>query len=77
MLYMIEVQTKLKKWGNSFGLVVPTKLIEKENLSEGNEVTVLVIKKAVNLRQFFGVHKFKKSVEEMMKEGDKELYNDD
>ena len=73
---MIEIQTKIKKWGNSFGLVVPTKLIEKENLNEGNEVTVLVIKKTADLKKLFGAYKFKKSVEEIMKEIDTGLYNE-
>ena len=74
---MIEVKTKLRKWGNSFGLVVPVKFVQSGELKEGEEVTLTISSKnRVDLRKIFGIHKFKKSTEEMMKEMDKELYNE-
>ncbi|MBS3080477.1 AbrB/MazE/SpoVT family DNA-binding domain-containing protein [Candidatus Pacearchaeota archaeon] len=73
---MIELKSKLRKWGNSFGIVVPQKAIEEENIKEGDEITVLLGKKKPNLRKLFGAHKFKEPVEEIMKKIDKELYDD-
>ena len=71
---MIELRTKLRKWGNSFGIVVPIKAIAEEGAREGDEVTVLMRKDRGNvLRETFGTHKFKKSVKQLMKEADKEL----
>lgn len=71
---MIEVKTKLRRWGNSFGIVVPIKFVEEEGVSEGDEVTVLMKKETGNtLRETFGTHKFKKSVKQIMKEMDEEL----
>ena len=72
---MIQVKTKLRKWGNSFGIVVPINALEKENMEEGEKITALIIKeKKVNLRKLFGKHKFSKPVEQLMREADEELY---
>jgi len=74
---MIELKSKLKKWGNSFGVVVPIGFVKKEGIKEGDEVVVLMKKEKGNtLRETFGTHKFKKPVKELMKEMDKELTYD-
>ena len=72
---MIEIKTKLRKWGNSFGVLVPQRDIENSDINEGEEVVVLLKKEdKVNvLRETFGTHKFKKPVKQLMKEMDKEL----
>ncbi len=73
---MIEIKTKLRKWGNSFGVVVPLNKINQENLQEGQDIKVFLVREKVNLGRLFGSHKFKKPVEQMMREIDEELYND-
>ncbi len=75
---MIEIRAKLRKWGNSFGVVVPQKAIINEDAKEGDEVFILLRKEKKEnvLRETFGTMKFKKSVEKMMKETDRELYNE-
>ncbi len=74
---MIEIKTKLRKWGNSFGIIVPLSKINQEDISEGEEVFVMMNKKKSNvLKETFGTFKFKKPVEQMMKEIDEELYDD-
>jgi len=73
---MIEIKTKLRKWGNSFGVVVPLRAIENTNAKEGEEITILFKTNKVNLRKIFGKHKFSKSTDQLMKEMDKELYDD-
>ncbi|PIN93621.1 hypothetical protein COU54_02365 [Candidatus Pacearchaeota archaeon CG10_big_fil_rev_8_21_14_0_10_31_24] len=73
---MIEVKTKLMKWGNSLGIIVPLSKIKNTNLIEGEEVTALIIQKNKgNLKRLFGARKFKKSTKEIMKEIDEELYS--
>ncbi len=72
---MIEVKTKLRKWGNSFGVVVPQKAVENMDVKEGEDITILIKKEKPNLRKLFGAHKFFKPVEQLMKEMDEELYN--
>jgi len=73
---MIELQTKVRKWGNSLGIVIPLNKVKKEDIGEGTEINVLIQKKENVLRETFGTFKFKKSVQKMMYEIDNELYND-
>ena len=74
---MIEVRTRLRRWGNSFGIVVPIKVIESGEAQEGDEVQALIIgRKKTNLKKLFGKHKFSKSTEQLMHEMNEELYND-
>lgn len=78
---MESVVAKAKKWGNSIGVILPKDVIEKVGIRDGSEVELLVGKKEKNiLRQLFGSMKCKaktkQSVAELMKEIDKELYND-
>jgi antitoxin component of MazEF toxin-antitoxin module len=72
---MIEIKTKLRRWGNSFGVVVPQRILES-GFKEGDEIEVILRERKVNLRKMFGSHKFKKPVSHLMKETDKELYDD-
>ena len=74
---MIEIKSKLRRWGNSFGIVVPQKFIESEKAKEGDELTILIKMENDNiLEEMFGTFKFKKPVEKLMEEVDEELYND-
>jgi len=71
---MIEIKTKLRRWGNSFGIIVPQRAVE--NPKEGEEITIFIQKRKPNLRKLFGAHKFSKPTEQLMKEIDEELYDD-
>src|SRR3989344_4066848 len=73
---VLEAEVKLKKWGSSIGLVLPKKALEKEHLKAGQTVKVLIIKQGNPLKETFGTLTFKKSTEQMMREIDKELWND-
>lgn len=72
---MVEVTSKVRKWGNSYGIIIPTDVLKKKGIREGEEVDAIIIKKSNVLRETFGKVKFKKSVEQLMKETDKELYD--
>ncbi len=55
---MIEIKTKLRRWGNSFGIVVPQRAIESEKAREGDEVIILLKKEKDNvLKEMFGALK--------------------
>jgi len=74
---MIEIKTKLRKWGNSFGIIVPQKDLKNFPVKVGEEVTVMINQKKINiLKESFGTLKSKKTVSQLMKEMDNELYND-
>lgn len=74
---MIEIKSRLRRWGNSFGVVVPIRAVEIEKVSEGDEVSVFFRReRRPNLRKLFGKHKFSKSTDRLMREMDEELYDD-
>ncbi|MFH1589739.1 MAG: AbrB/MazE/SpoVT family DNA-binding domain-containing protein [archaeon] len=74
---MIEVKTKLQKWGNSFGIVVPIKIVKEGGMKEGEEISALILpKEKITLRKIFGSHKFSKTTEQIMEETDRALYNE-
>ncbi len=72
---MTELVTKVRKWGNSYGLIIPQAIMQSKHLKEGEEVEAIIIKKSNVLRETFGTMKFKKSTEQMMKETDEALYD--
>lgn len=45
---------KIKKWGNSFGLLIPKEEALNLNLKENQEVVVEIIKKENPLKELFG-----------------------
>ena len=71
---MIELKSKIRKWGNSLGIVVPQQVIGNEKIKEGDEVSVFINKEEDNvLRDMFGSFKFSKSTDDLLKEVDEEL----
>ncbi|MBI4044742.1 MAG: hypothetical protein HY392_03465 [Candidatus Diapherotrites archaeon] len=73
---MIEVEGELKKWGNSVGVVLPKKTLEKEHLRAGQKVRLLISKKENALKKSFGIAKFSRSTKEILGEVDKEAWDE-
>ncbi len=73
---MIEVETKVRKWGRSFGVVIPKEKIKEERIKENETIMLLIGKKKNVLREAFGTFKFKKSTEEMLRESNKECWDE-
>ncbi len=72
---MLEFDTKVKKWGNSVGLIIPK---EKLNgIRENDEIHVIAFKKSNVLKETFGSLKGWKMTGQRAKDlARKELYND-
>ena len=76
---MEEVITRIKRWGNSYGLLLPKNIINNE-LKEDSEVRVtLMPHRKLNVKDLLILarrypNKTKKSTEEIMREMDNELY---
>jgi len=66
----VQGKAKLKRWGNSYGVVVPKEVVEKEGLKEG-EVVEISVRKASDIRRLFGKYPFKdlQSEKEEMRKG--------
>ncbi|HZX11946.1 MAG TPA: AbrB/MazE/SpoVT family DNA-binding domain-containing protein [Candidatus Nanoarchaeia archaeon] len=73
---MIEVESQLKEWGNSFGVLVPKGVTLKEGLKEGDKVLLFLTKKTDALKKTFGTAKFRKTTEEILKQGDKDSWDE-
>ena len=65
-----------RKWGHSIGVTLPSDIVRKLRISEGDEVELFVLKKTNPLKKWAGKIKLNKPVKAIMREIDKELYND-
>jgi len=69
--YMIEIETRLKPWGNSVGVVIPKDELISEGLNINDEVEITIKKKRNIIRETFGICKIKTPTDELLKESDK------
>ena len=73
---MITIETKLKGWGRSIGVIVPKEAVIKEHLKEGDKVELIISKKTNALRETFGKLKFKRTTDDILKEVDEESWDE-
>ena len=57
---MIEIKSKLRRWGNSFGIIIPQSAIAIANVNEGDEINVFLQEEKNDISQVFGALKCKK-----------------
>jgi len=72
---MIEYETKVKKWGNSMGIILPKEEVKREKLREKQSVRVIISPvKSIRVKDIFGKLKgWKKPTKRITKEANKEL----
>lgn len=69
------LETKVKKWGNSFGVIIPKAALEKERIRENEKIMILIVKNGAKaLSSTFGIAKPKKSSQQIKNELRTELY---
>ena len=71
---MAMAETKVKKWGNSLGLVIPKEITKLEDLNEGDIVKVDIMKE--RRVDAFGILKGKPSFKEEEEGHDEESSGD-
>jgi antitoxin component of MazEF toxin-antitoxin module len=77
---MEQITSRLKKWGNSFAIVVPKQIVQKRKLTEGSEVSVILEPKGTvtvgELMAWAERHpvKIKKGRNDMLRILDRELW---
>ncbi|MFB6246488.1 MAG: AbrB/MazE/SpoVT family DNA-binding domain-containing protein [Candidatus Pacearchaeota archaeon] len=69
----MAIKTKVKKWGNSIGFIVPSSIAEKLNLKPGEEIEFDIEKEKNVLKDMFGKAKKKKDSRKMIKSFGKEM----
>jgi len=71
------IKGKLKKWGNSMGIIIPKEIIEQEKLKENQEVELLMLRDSKKvLKEMWGSLKTGRSAQEIKDELRRELYDD-
>ena len=73
---MIETETQVREWGRSVGIIIPKDAVIKERIKVGDTVKILINKKKNPLKETFGIMKFKRSTEEILKDIDKEAWDE-
>jgi len=61
-------KTKTKQWGNSMGIIIPSKTVKELNLKPDQELVISIEEKTNPLEELFGALKFKRSTEELLNE---------
>jgi bifunctional DNA-binding transcriptional regulator/antitoxin component of YhaV-PrlF toxin-antitoxin module len=68
------IQTKVKKWGNSLGVIIPAEAVMKLNLKPEQKIEIEVKEKKENiLKELFGGIKFDGSIKQIIGENRKNL----
>lgn len=71
------IETKVKRWGNSLGVIIPSEAVEARRLKENENIKIIIVKDSRKaLRETFGIGKGKitKSGQEFKDEARRELY---
>lgn len=63
----MTIEVTIKKWGNSFGVILPKEIIKKEGLKENKKIFIDVVKEA-DLSDIFGLVKKRKMSGQRMKD---------
>jgi len=50
----MEIQTKTRRWGNSIAVIIPSHLVEQEQIKENQEITFSIESKRVIIKDLFG-----------------------
>ncbi len=64
----MEIESKIRKWGNSYGVILPKQFLESEHLQEEDVVKINVTAKKADIAKLRGLWKFKRPIKEIMKE---------
>jgi len=64
----LMVYATIKKWGNSYGILLPAEFVRSRKLSENEVVEIEIRKRNLTLKELFGTLKSKKSIQKMKDE---------
>jgi len=64
---VMRVRSKVRRIGNSLGIVIPSDEVAKHGIAEG-DVVELEIERKVNLKEIFGSLKFSQATQKMKEE---------
>ena len=62
------VKAVVKKWGNSYGIILPVKIVRNFELTENDVIDVQIKKKVKSIETLFGVYKTRRSAQKIKDE---------
>src|SRR3989344_6007100 len=73
--FMEQIRTRVKKWGNSFGIVLPKHFVDERKIKEGSEIEITVnLSNTTKVRDIFGILKeLKGDTKKILEETDEEF----
>jgi antitoxin component of MazEF toxin-antitoxin module len=74
---MVQIETKVKRWGNSFGVIIPKETISSKKIKENQKINIVILENSEQtFKETFGSlkNKLKKSSQGMKNEFRRELY---
>lgn len=75
---MTVIEARVRKWGNSLGIIIPSETVETDQIKEDENVKILIMKDSKRvLKATFGIGKgkIKKSGQQFKDEARRELYS--
>jgi len=73
---MVEVLAQVRDWGRSVGVVIPKETAAKAHIKSGDKIRLLIMEKKNPIEETFGILKFKRPVKEILKEVDREGWDE-
>ncbi|MDD5192417.1 MAG: AbrB/MazE/SpoVT family DNA-binding domain-containing protein [Candidatus Nanoarchaeia archaeon] len=73
---METINTKVKKWGNSFGIILPAEIVKHNKIKEGSNIEVrITAKNKTRAGDIFGILKGKlaRDTDDLLKEVDRDF----
>ena len=58
----------VKKWGNSYGVILPVKIVRENDLSENEIIEIQIKKKIRNIKALYGTLKLDESTQKIKDE---------
>ena len=62
------VNAVVKKWGNSYGVILPVKIVRENDLTENEIIEIQIKKKIRNIKALYGTLKLDKSTQKIKDE---------
>lgn len=73
---MLEMESRIRRWGRSMGVVIPMDKIKEAHLRKDEAVKILIKRKKNPLEETFGTVKLKRSTQEILEESDRECWDE-
>ena len=70
----MEIETEAKPWGSSLGFIIPKKIVREQRIQSGQKIRINILTKKKTIgADIFGKLKFKKPIQVLLDETDKDF----